>query len=83
MSAGNQGDSFNNAVARAALNLGEEAFVDACDVADGVIEEPVATAATTAFAAALFILVPAIPALIGTLHIMGASARGISRKQRI
>jgi hypothetical protein len=55
-----------------------EGLEGACDAADGMVQEPGASTAATVAVAALFILVPAIPAVIGTMHMMG-SARGGSR----
>lgn len=67
---------------QAALNLGLEGVEDACDLGDAMASDPVPTATTTVLATVLFILIPVIPALIGTLHICGSSARGITRQRR-
>ncbi len=76
------GDSIGDALARAGMQLGQEGLDDALDLGDALIEAPAPAAMTTAAIVALYILVPAIPALVGTLHMMGASARGATKKRR-
>ena len=75
-------DNLVDDLARAGMQVGNEALEDVMDLGDGLIAAPAPNATMTVAMAALFILVPLVPALVGTLHMMGASARGIGGKQR-